>query len=172
LNRARTKIFVLVFFVLFQVKVWSTLYKVQVKYLYLSYTSEKKTFLLILKYKNLYFILVLAIWNKVFLLYPKDLLLSLKFGILFTELERSYVSTLLTFKTASWRVSFVKTHNWLLQITFFILIYMWFFGYLSFLSRNHIWRQEFIIHYLFVKTKCISKKIKLFKNISTGMTSQ
>jgi hypothetical protein len=32
---------------------------------------------------------VLAIRNNVFLLYAKNLLVSLKFGILFTELERS-----------------------------------------------------------------------------------
>ncbi len=35
------------------------------------------------------FVLVLAIRNNVLLLYPKDLLVSLKFGILFAELERS-----------------------------------------------------------------------------------
>lgn len=34
-----------------------------------------------------------------------------------------------------------------------ILIYMRFFSYFGFLIRNHIWRQEFIIHWLFVKTK-------------------
>ncbi len=61
-HRARTKVFVLVIFVLYQpkIKVWSTFYKVQVKYLYLekntrtyTCTSEKKVFCLYLKVQKL-----------------------------------------------------------------------------------------------------------------------
>jgi len=58
------------------------------KYLHLYLDVRKKTVLLILKYKNLYFILALAIRKNVFHLYRKDVIVSLKFGILLTELER------------------------------------------------------------------------------------